>query len=117
MTIAVTTAFAAPVDVNRAMNCGQKFVNNTMGQKSASLSLAYTQVSEAGTDALYVFNFDGGYVVVAADDRAHPVLGYGEGESFDVNNIPDGLKYYLGHYARQIQYAIDNNLSVEPEIA
>ena len=36
MTIAVTTAFAAPVDVNRAMNCGQKFVNNTMGQKSSA---------------------------------------------------------------------------------
>lgn len=117
LTIAVTAAFAAPVDVNRAMNCGQKFVNNTLGQKSAALSLAYTQVSEAGTDALYVFNYDGGYVVVAADDRAHPVLGYGEGESFDVNNIPDGLRYLLGYYASQIQYAIDNDLPVDFEIA
>ena len=115
--IAVSAAFAAPVDMNRAMNCGQKFVYNTLGQKSATFSLAYTQVSEAGTDALYVFNYEGGYVVVAADDRAHPILGYGEGESFDVNNIPEGLKYFLGYYARQIQYAIDNDLPVDLEIA
>ena len=119
--IAVMVAFgtvnAAPVDVNQANFYGQKFVQNTLGQKSAALSLAYTEVCESGVDALYVFNYDGGYVVVAADDHAHPILGYSEGDSFDVNNIPDGLKYYLGHYARQIQYAIDNDLDVEPEIA
>ena len=117
LTMAVGSAFAAPVDVNRAMNCGQKFVSNTLGQKSAQLTLSYTEVSEAGIDALYVFNYDGGYVVVAADDRAHPILGYGEGENFDVNAIPEGLKYYLGYYARQIQYAIDNDLPADLEIA
>ena len=115
--IVVSATYAAPVDVNQAMTCGQKFVSNTLGKKSAELSLAYTELSEAGNEALYVFNYDGGYIVVAADDRAHPVLGYGEGVSFDVDAIPDGLKYYLGYYARQIQYAIDNDLAVEPEIA
>ena len=117
LTIAVSAVFAAPVDVNRAMTCGQKYVQNTLGQKSAELSLVYTGVSEAGNNALYIFNFDGGYVVVAADDRAHPILGYGEGEPFDVNNIPEGLQYYLGYYARQIQYAIDNDLPFDAEIA
>lgn len=110
-------AYAAPVDVNLAQNYGQKFVQNTLGQKSAALSLAYTQTSEVGVDALYIFNYGRGYVVVAADDRAHPVLGYSEGQAFDPNNIPEGLQYYLGYYARQIQYAIDNDLPVDAEIA
>lgn len=117
LTIAVSAVFAAPVDVNRAITCGQKYVQNTLGQKSAELSLVYTGVSEAGNNALYIFNFDGGYIVVAADDRAHPILGYGEGEPFDVNNVPEGLQYYLGYYARQIQYAIDNDLPFDAEIA
>ena len=108
---------AAPVDVNMARSYGQKFVWNTLGQKSATLSLAYTQKSESGVDALYIFNYDHGYVVVPADDRAHPILGYCEDLPFDSENIPDGLKYYLGYYARQIQYAIDNDLPMDTEIA
>lgn len=110
-------AYAAPIDVNMAQSYGQKFVQNALGQKSASLSLAYTQTSEAGADALYIFNFDHGHVIIAADDHAHPILGYSDTEAFDLNNIPEGLRYYLGYYARQIQYAVDNNLPLEAEIA
>lgn len=117
MALCIGIANAAPIDVNMAKSYGQKYVQNTLGQKSATLSLAYTQVSEAGVDALYIFNHDHGYVVVAADDRAYPILGYSEDEAFDVENIPEGLRYYLGYYARQIQYAIDNDLPMDVEIA
>ena len=117
LTVAIGISYAAPVDVNVAKTYGQKFVQNSLGQQRASLSLAYTVASEAGTDALYVFNYGGGFVVVAADDRAHPILGYTEGGDFDVDNLPEGLRYFLGYYARQIQYAIDNNLPLEPEVA
>lgn len=115
--LTIGIAYAAPVDVNTAQNYGQKFVHNTLGQKSAEISLVYTEVSEVGTDALYVFNYDHGYVIVAADDRAHPILGYCDDQSFDVNHIPEGLQYYLGYYARQIQFAIDHDLAVDQEIA
>ena len=110
-------ASAAPVGVNAAKAYGKKYVQNTLGKKSADLSLVYTKTTDAGMDALYVFNFDHGFVMVAADDRAHPILGYSEDQVFDVDQIPEGLRYYLGYYARQIQYAIDQNLSVEMEIA
>ena len=117
MALCIGIANAAPIDVNMAQSYGQKYVQNTLGQKSATLSLAYTQVTEAGVDALYIFNFDHGYVVVAADDRAYPILGYSEDAAFEAGNIPEGLRYYLGFYARQIQYAIDNNLPMDAEIA
>ena len=48
-------AYAAPIDVNMAKNYGQNYVWHTLGQKSADLSLAYTQATEAGVDALYVY--------------------------------------------------------------
>lgn len=117
MVIAMGVVWAGPVDVNQAKNLGQKYVQHSLGTRSAELSLAYTERCVSGVDALYVFNYDNGYVVVAADDRAFPILGYCDNASFDVNNIPEGLRYYLGHYARQIQYAIDENLTVEPEVA
>lgn len=112
-----SAVFAGPVDVNTAKELGQKFVHNTLGKKSSDLSLAYTQASEAGVDALYVFNYDQGFVVVAADDRAYPILGSTEGQAFDIDQIPEGLRYYLGYYARQIQYAIDNDLPLDMEVA
>lgn len=117
LALCTSIVFAAPIDVNMAKNYGQNYVRHTLGQKSADLSLAYTQATEAGVDALYIFNHEHGYVVVAADDRAHPILGYSEDQAFDPNNIPEGLRYYLGFYARQIQYAIDNNLPMDAEIA
>ncbi|MBO6026302.1 MAG: thiol protease/hemagglutinin PrtT [Bacteroidales bacterium] len=117
LALCINVALAAPIDVNLAKNYGQKYVQNTLGQKSATLALAYTQTTERGVDALYIFNYDHGYVVVAADDCAHPILGYSEDAPFDVNNIPEGLRYYLGYYARQIQYALDNNLEADAGIA
>lgn len=117
MVVVMGAVWAAPVDVNQAKNLGLKYVQHSLGTRYAELSLAYTERCASGVDALYVFNYDHGYVVVAADDRAFPILGYCDNASFDVNDIPEGLRYYLGHYARQIQYAIDENLTVEPEVA
>ena len=110
---------ANPVDVNTAKNLGVKFLNNNVlsAKGVTDAQLVYTLSNENDMPYLYVFNYDGGYVVMAADDRAYPVLGYCEDGVFDVNNIPDGLKYFLGHYGRQIQYAIDNELVADEEVA
>lgn len=110
--------FAAPVDVNTAKNLGVKYLkNNVLSAKSITdAQHAYTLTSDEGTPYLYVFNHENGYVVVAADDRAYPILGYGEGGAMDVNNMPEGLRYYLGYYGSQIQYAIDNELVAEQDV-
>ena len=108
---------ASPVDVNTAQKLGLKYVQGNASKQVASLDLAYTQTTESGANALYVFNFDGGYIIVAADDVAQPILAYGEEGNFDANNIAEGLAYYLRHYARQIEYAVNNNMTASPEIA
>jgi hypothetical protein len=108
---------ASPVDVNTARQLGLKYVQGNTSKQVAELNLAYTQTTESGTNALYVFNFEGGYMIMAADDVAQPILAFGEEGCFDANNIPDGLAYYLRHYARQIEYAVTHNMTAEPEIA
>ena len=108
---------ASPVDVNTARQLGLKYVQGNASKQVANLDLAYTQTTESGTNALYVFNFEGGYMIVAADDVAQPILAFGEEGCFDANNIPEGLAYYLRHYARQIEYAVTNNIAADPEIA
>ena len=109
---------ANPVDVNTAKELGAKYLkNNVVSAKGITeVQHVYTLSNDEGVAYLYVFNYDNGFVVMAADDRAYPVLGYGEDDTFDINRIPDGMKYYLGHYGRQIQYAIDNDLVAEEDV-
>ena len=109
-------AIASPVDVEQARRLGLKYVQRNAARQVVNLDLAYTQSTESGTEALYVFNFDGGFIIVAADNVAQPILAFGEEGQFDANHIPDGLAYYLRHYARQIAYAVENHLQPEPEI-
>ena len=108
---------ASPVDVSTARQLGLKYVQGNATKQMAELNLAYTQTTERGANALYVFNFDGGYIIVAADDVAQPILAYGEEGNFDADNIADGLAYYLRFYARQIEYAVDNHMTAAPDVA
>lgn len=117
LTLFVGQLIASPVDVNTARQLSLKYAQGNATKKVANLDLAYTQTTESGANALYVFNFDGGYMIMAADDVAQPILAFGEEGCFDANNIPDGLAYYLRHYARQIEYAVANNMTASPEIA
>ena len=67
----------------------------------------------AQTNGHYVFNIgkQNGFVVVAADDKAKDlILGYADNGTFDATNIPENMKWWLGEYDRQIEYAIKNNL-------
>lgn len=108
---------ASPVSVNRAAQIGLKFAQSNMAsaRQITDMNLAYTHQLENGTPALYIFDYEGGFVVVSADDAAQPILGFSEEGSFDYNNIPDGLNYYLGHYARQIAYAVENGMNADEE--
>ena len=62
-------------------------------------------LNSAGQSAYYVFNVDhadGGYVVIAGDDRVPAVLGYSDNGSFDMNDVPEALLGWLDGYAAQI---------------
>ena len=54
----------------------------------------------------YVFNNgkDNGFIIISGDDKAAPVLGYSDSGSFDANDIPEGMRYWLECYAEQMQY-------------
>ena len=112
-----TQAFATPVDVNLAMQVGLKYLqsNSSASRQFTALNHVYTQHTEAGAPALYVFNADGGFVIVAADDVALPVLAFSDAEPFDVNDIPDGVNFFLRLYAEQIGYAVEHGIVADAE--
>ncbi len=70
------------------------------------LSLSMTGTNVDNKVDYYVFNNgkDNGFIIVSGDDNAAPVLGYCDEGSFDANDIPDGMRYWLDCYAEQMQY-------------
>ena len=51
----------------------------------------------------YIFNNpDGGWVIIAADDRVNPVIGYSNEGSFLTAEMPDNLKWWMDGVAATI---------------
>lgn len=102
---------ANSVDVNTAKEIGSKFLKASTNVKAGSeLKLVKTYSIDWGDAAFYVFNADNGYVIVAADDCATPILAYSDEGIFDVNNIPVQFEEYLEGFVEQIQYGIEDNI-------
>ncbi len=56
--------------------------------------------------AYYLFAGErGGYAIIAATERAYPLLGYSESGKIDPNDLPCGLRMMLDIYAEQINTA------------
>lgn len=64
--------------------------------KSGSLNTIYIFTGNAGT---------GGYLIVAADDVATPLLGYADSGNFDPDNIPPAMAAWLESYSAEIAAA------------
>ena len=89
---------ANPVDVQTAKTLGVKFMNANTEMKSASADLAYTAYADNGQTAFYVFAVQPkGFVIVSADDRAKPILGYSTESNFTAQ-LPDGLMTFFDNY-------------------
>lgn len=117
---------AAPIDPNLAQQVAENFINapevDANGvlrapKKRKQMARALRQITS--DQQFYVFNSqDGeGFVIVSADDVAHPILGYSQSENLDIETIPDNLRWWLSEYDRQIRWAQDNNIEQSNEIA
>lgn len=70
----------------------------------AAPSLAYI-ADEGGSNNLYVFNNEAGegFVIVSGSDQTTAsVLGYSDKGHFDIEQVPENLKYLLAMYEEQI---------------
>ena len=114
LAVSFASMTAANVDSRAAQARAIQFLNSQSRTRfmasSANLKLAHAEASavDAKCCDFYVFNYDGGgYVIVAGDDRAEAILGYGYG-TLDMNRIPANMKWWLDQYKQQIEFLIDN---------
>lgn len=114
--------FAAPVSKERANAIGENFfcksikAHRIAGKQSHFIvqqqpNMRKVRKNTGNTYApYYIFNNeDGGFVIVAGDDCATPILGYSTEGCIDPNNLPIQLEELLIAYAEEIQLAVENN--------
>lgn len=80
-----------------------KFMSSTL----TDLKLVHAEPSGSvsGANDYYAFNITGGgFVIVAGEDRATPVLGYSDQGRIDFNNLPAPLQDLLAGYKREIEF-------------
>lgn len=117
--LGITTLQAKPVDMGRAQRLGLNFIQHkAQFSKNAvqSLDLAYTFRAENGMATAYAFNFDGGFVIVAADDVSSPIIGYSDQGNFDYPTAPDGLLFMLGEHSRGIEMMVNQGVATPNDI-
>jgi len=113
-------SIAQPVNVEKASNVAKLWFNDVLGLSvSEALQCSYTaNAKDNSTNYYYIFNDmeNGAFVIVSADERVLPVLGYSAENSIDVNNIPVNMKDWLDGYVEEIKVIINtSSLSVHPE--
>ena len=104
--LGLTTLQAKPVDASKAQRLGLNFVQHkAMFAKNdvQNLTLVHTFRTDSGMAGAYVFNFDGGFVIVAANDLSSPILGYSDQGNFDYDTAPDGLLFMMGEHMRGLE--------------
>lgn len=121
--------FAKKVELEDAFLVAKSHINGKNRLKSTQsydLKLAYTA---KGNPALrssdnqdepiyyYVFNINenDGYVIISGNDIAVPILGYSFEGSYNHNNLPPGLIYWMGCLQNEIDNAIKENIKQNDE--
>jgi hypothetical protein len=103
------TLQANPVDVATAKSLGLKFMKTNTAIKAEVAELTYTAYAENGQAAFYVFAVQPkGFVIVSADDRAKPILGYSTESNFTAQ-LPDGLMTFFENYKAGFSQMFANN--------
>lgn len=118
---------AAPVDPSVAQQVANNFVNtagdNAEGATQRAPRKAKRMVRQVKqmtqNQHFYIFNSEDGdgFVIVAADDIAHPILGYSNSGVIDIDNAPENFVWWLGEYNREIQWGQDKNMGQSEKIA
>jgi hypothetical protein len=129
--LVVNTAWAKEIPADQAALVGKNFIhqhftNDSLApQVPADLFLTYTRTSQstdlaqAGTiNTYYIFEFTGeeGFIIISADDRTYPVLGFSTQSGFDPQRINPALRKWLDSYHNQIIQVVVEDIPATAEI-
>lgn len=123
--------YSNPIDVNTASSIASKYIENnikTTKRGKITLELHHTSThtsiddfqlnQDSNPNLFYIFNFSNanGFIIISADDRIIPILGYSSESDFNMMNVPKHVLSWLNKYNYQIAKIITNdNAPIHPK--
>ena len=107
------SVFCAPVSVQTAQRAAESFWAQMNGGKVSFVG-SQTEFTE-----FYVFNNQiyGGFVLVSADDIAHPILGYSDKGSFRTDvQLPVNVRGWFKGISKEISSAVELGIQQSEEV-
>ena len=115
------SALATSVTQNNAAMVAKNYFSEVLlshGKNFTTVISESFEITKEGNPVLYVFNFEkGGYVIVSAEDRFTPIVGYSPDGYYDPNNMPDGFKFLMEEFSEMITLIREKNIEGEPQHA
>ena len=109
-------SFGKHVEQNDAQKVANNFYESIIGKGGSSQELLPDYSKQPLYNNFYIFKNDEGFVIVSADDRTIPILAYSTENTFESENIPENLAYWLSGYEQAIQAIIDEQAEPSEEI-
>ncbi len=94
---------AKPVTPQTAQQVAESFYKRSAKVQTVNMSLAYTEKSANGLPVYYVFNANEGFIIVTADDAAHPIIGYSTKEKFVVPQAKSNISNFLYTRKKEVE--------------
>ena len=123
LTLSLHFAYAERISQEDAAVVASNFMNAGVAQsgihKAPAKRMTLKQ-SAATTEQpqYYIYeSAEGGWVMVAANDAAHPILAYSKTGHFETEDQPRNIQKWLAGYEKQLQYAEQNNVAATEEVA
>ena len=115
--IALTVnALAADVTKNNAAKVATNYFSEVISNGANPVISESFDLTKDGNTTLYVFNFEnGGYVVVSADNRFTPIVGYSPNGYYEEGNMADGFEFLMWEFSEMIAFIREKDIAAEPE--
>lgn len=110
---------AKPVTPQTAQNLAVSFYMQHKGKTMATAVLAYTETLADRTPAYFVFNINtnAGFVIISADDAAHPIIGYSTEKAFVVPQQKSNISNWLNIRKKEIEVIRAENVQASADIS
>lgn len=90
---------------------------NSLSVSENNISRAPGHRGVAADPEYYVFNNpEGGWIIISAEDRVSPVIGYSNTGSFDISNLPSNIKWWMDGVAECIDMVREQDLEAPASV-
>ncbi len=101
-------SYSDPVSLEKAKTVAENFYSSqyfrTYGNYPKYHAFTINPVTYKNVTSYWVCTFSkGGFVIVAADDNAFPIIGYSFDSEFDIDNVPESAKEWLSNISISIE--------------